>query len=568
LFTVAAFLNPGHCPRLQKGHTLQEAFYVMSKNRLPELPVVNEENQVVATVDLFRLVKYLLQFVRAELPIPEDCYQNTMNTIGENEPLHNAAYFPVDRLVVASSGRLRGLLRRADVIRGLMREIEVLRFALDELNLGIAVLSPTGDLLYANRVFRDVAGMEGTDGGLTLIQEVISGVPPFADAERPPVQRYTHRNGTPYLTEYYPVTSGTRRLGTLVKLSPVAQYATFSECFPQAQAEGRDTAQEIQEVFPDVVIKSAKMKEVVGLALKAARAVSSVLITGETGVGKEVIAEIIHRMGSRAHKPLVKVNCAAIPDNLLEAELFGYEKGAFTGAAREGKSGLIEAAHGGTLFLDEITELPLRLQAKLLRFLQNGEFYKLGSARPHRADVRVIAASNCCNISQLTEEGAFRRDLYYRLCVIPLYVPPLRERPEDIIPLALHFLHKYTRAYNVAKKFSPAVLSALQRYPWPGNVRELQHLVERLVIITDDPVIEIGHLPSEFRQSAQSGQKIQITVRELLPLREAYQILEQELLRHALRTRRSARQIAKELGVDHSTVLRKINRLAACTPGG
>lgn len=562
MFTVSKLLNFGRCPRVQKDQSLQDAFCLMSKHRLTQIPVVDEGQRVVATVDLFQVVRYLLQFVPEKQPIPDSCYQDTVTTIHESEPLYNAAYFPVDRVVVTPSGKLRGVLTRAEVIRALMREIEVLRFAMDQVNLGFAVFSTTGDLIYANQLFHRMVDPDGTRPGGVPLAHLVSSIPTPENMKDSPTRHLYRWNGYYYSLEYYPIKPGTRLLGVLLKVSVEPEEAREETCAPLEPHAPSDAAREVHEVFHDVVIKSAAMKQVLDLALKAARTSSSVLLTGETGVGKEVVAEIIHRLGTRSSQPLVKLNCAAIPDTLLEAELFGYQRGAFTGAAREGKTGLIEEASGGTLFLDEITELPLRLQAKLLRFLEHGEYYKIGGTKPHRVDVRIIAATNR-DIRSLIEQQAFREDLYYRLCVIPIHIPPLREREEDIVPLALHFLRKFSQMYNVTKKFSPAALSVLQRYHWPGNVRELQHLVERLVIITEGPVIEEQSLPAALTQRARPAEKIQIVVRELLPLKEAYQILEQKLLQHALRTFGSAREIAKELGVDHSTILRKINRYKA-----
>ncbi|NHM25771.1 sigma 54-interacting transcriptional regulator [Desulfofundulus sp. TPOSR] len=564
MFPVKNFINHAHCPYVTEEQSLRQALCLMSKYRLPEIPVVNNEREIVATLDLFNVANYLLQFVSGDASIPQSCFQNSVNTIEKHEIIHNAAYFPVDRIVVTSSGKLGGMLTRANVISALMREIEVLRFALDQLNAGAAVFSAQGDLLYANLFFQQAMGF-GDSGSVTIsLKNVTSTIPASSSCEKIPVRRQYRNNGSSFILEYYPINLSTRHLGTLVILLPDYQSELANHIIEHPEQENR-----VREIFPDIIIVDSNMKHVLDLALKAAQTTSSVLITGETGVGKEIVAEIIHRMGPRAHKPLIKVNCAAIPETLLESELFGYERGAFTGAAKEGKIGLIEAANGGTLFLDEITELPLQLQTKLLRFLQSKEFYKLGGTKANYVDVRVIAASNR-NLKHLIDEGTFRQDLYYRLCVIPINIPPLRERPKDIVPLVLHFLQQYCRLYNKEKQFSPAALLALQRYGWPGNVRELQHLVEQLVILVGSNVIDVNHLPAQMQlsQEQETKEKVKVIVNELIPLKEAYEILERELLREALRTCKSARQIAKKLGVDHTTVLRKINRQKAINVHG
>ena len=222
---------------------------------------------------------------------------------------------------------------------------------------------------------------------------------------------------------------------------------------------------------------------------------STVLIVGETGTGKELIARAVHNVSSRCGRPFIKLNCAAIPLNLLESELFGHERGAFTGAVTQ-RIGRFEAAHSGTLFLDEVGDIPLSLQAKLLRVLQEQEFERLGSTYTRRVDVRVVAATNQ-DIATLASEKRFRMDLYYRLNVFPIALPPLRQRPEDIPMLIAHFVEKYsTRMSKQILSVPEDGLDALARYPWPGNIRELQNFIERAVILTNGDVLHIPPLPS------------------------------------------------------------------------
>jgi Nif-specific regulatory protein len=237
---------------------------------------------------------------------------------------------------------------------------------------------------------------------------------------------------------------------------------------------------------------SAAIADAQELIRKVAPTKASVLLLGESGTGKTLVARIIHELSSRARCSFVKVNCAALPDHLLESELFGYEKGAFTGAS-DSKIGRVEEADGGTIFLDEIGELPMALQAKLLRFLQEREFERLGSTKTRKVDVRIIAATNR-ELSEAVSEGSFREDLYYRLHVFPIRVPPLRERKEDIIPLISFFCEKIGREYGWLQRFSASALDAASRYSWPGNVREMENLVERLAIIFNDRTIDVEDL--------------------------------------------------------------------------
>jgi Nif-specific regulatory protein len=234
---------------------------------------------------------------------------------------------------------------------------------------------------------------------------------------------------------------------------------------------------------------SPTMFEAQQLIRKVAPTKASVLLLGESGTGKTLVARIIHELSSRARSSFIKVNCAALPDNLLESELFGYEKGAFTGAV-ESKAGRVEEADGGSIFLDEIGELPMPLQVKLLRFLQDREFERLGSTKTRKVDVRIIAATNR-DLSAAVADGSFREDLYYRLDVFPIRVPPLRERREDIVPLVSFFCDKISREYGSSLQFTNSALDAFARYSWPGNVREMENLVERLAIIFDEATIDL-----------------------------------------------------------------------------
>jgi len=243
---------------------------------------------------------------------------------------------------------------------------------------------------------------------------------------------------------------------------------------------------------------SSPMQEIFNLARRIAPADVNVLITGETGTGKELMARAIHQMGSRAGGPLVAFSCANLPDTLIEDELFGHEKGAFTGAFL-GRQGRIEAANHGSLFLDEVGDLPIGLQPKLLRVLQERSFERLGSNRNIEVDVRLISATNQ-KLSELVKQGKYREDLYYRLNVVEVHLPPLRERRDDISLLAHHFLQKYARVFKKnVKRFSPSVLAAFDQYDWPGNVRELENVIQRAIVLSEGQTLEPSSLPVAFR---------------------------------------------------------------------
>ncbi|MCL6639019.1 MAG: sigma 54-interacting transcriptional regulator [Firmicutes bacterium] len=307
-----------------------------------------------------------------------------------------------------------------------------------------------------------------------------------------------------------------------------------------------------------VIAESKEMLKVLQLAVRAAQVDSTVLITGESGVGKEVVARIIHNAGERAKQGnLIQINCGAIPENLLEAELFGYEPGAFTGCRKQGKMGLFELANKGTVLLDEIAEMPLNLQVKLLRFLQEQEVYRLGGTKPIKLDVRVIAATNK-DLWACVQQGLFREDLFYRVNVIPIAVPPLRQRREDIVPLTLHFLKEYKARYGVEKRLEPKALAALEDYPWPGNVRELENFIERLGALYEDNLLSAENVVEQLYRSEKRLPPV--TVNHLIPLKDAQEIVEKELLSMALSRCKTTRRAADALGIAHSSVVRKAAR--------
>ena len=295
------------------------------------------------------------------------------------------------------------------------------------------------------------------------------------------------------------------------------------------------TLRKAQEVRHQLVGESAALRGALDAVKRAAPTTATVLITGESGVGKELVARAIHRNSLRSRERFVQVNCAAIPDDLIESELFGHEKGSFTGAT-EKQVGKFEQADKGTIFLDEVGDMSLKTQAKVLRVLQEGEVERLGSARTTKVDVRVIAATNK-NLEEEVERGNFREDLYFRLNVIPIHVPPLRERPEDIPALVRHFLDLSARENNLRpKRVSEGAVAALQRFRWRGNIRELRNTIERLVIMTPGDTIEVGDLPSMVRVDAGGGTRAPETESAAVAtLREHKEVAERAFLVQKLR---------------------------------
>ena len=335
---------------------------------------------------------------------------------------------------------------------------------------------------------------------------------------------------------------------------------TFS---PQAIARGKSAKLEyVQDSAVDIIAESAAVRQVMQDSIRVAHYDVPVLLLGESGTGKEIFASIIHSSGPRRFEPYVTLNCSAISPSLLEAELFGYEPGSFTGASSKGKQGFFEFASNGTIFLDEIGDMPLESQAKILRVLQNGEFYKVGGVEPIKTNARIVAATNR-NLKEMVEQGLFRRDLYYRLNVIPITMPALRDRKEDIAPLLLHFLYVFNQNYGTNKRFSDDLIDLLTEYNWPGNVRELKNLVRRLIIMSVDDLLTPSHFYRIWSEELALDQPEEpaadgVTVNGLPQMTQAVADVERTLVERALEKGGSTRRAAELLGVSQSTVMRKI----------
>lgn len=316
--------------------------------------------------------------------------------------------------------------------------------------------------------------------------------------------------------------------------------------------EHRPTRQDTRP--EDFIYHSKAMEDVVDSARKVGNLSAPCLLLGESGCGKSLLAKFIHANSDRSEKPFVVVNCAAIPEQLFESELFGHVKGAFSGATQT-RGGLFAKAKGGTLFLDEISELPLPMQAKLLHAVQEMEYRPVGSSQTVQADVRILAASNR-NLIRMAEDGAFRQDLFFRLNVFDITIPPLRDRRDDLIPLIFYFLNHYGKKHGKGKHLSPAVQSILMQHAWPGNVRELAHLVERLVVTAEDETITVDHLPTTLYKNTP-------TIPDAASdgsLDETLVAVERKLILDAKALHGSSRKVATALGISQSRATRLIRK--------
>ncbi|MBT2686745.1 sigma 54-interacting transcriptional regulator [Bacillus sp. ISL-47] len=366
-------------------------------------------------------------------------------------------------------------------------------------------------------------------------------------------------NGKTVLATAKPVYDDEGKLYRIVTNSrDISELAEMKRKLLESQSIQQEIQPVIQHTIGDkrFITQSANMISALRLAEKIAPLDSSVFIHGESGVGKGVLARMIHEHSPRKAKPFIQVNCGAIPESLIESELFGYEAGAFTGANKRGKAGMVEMADGGTLFLDEIGEMPLELQVKILHLVQDKTYKKVGGTAEKRVDIRIISATNK-DLLQMIEEKTFRQDLYYRLHVVPLRIPPLRDRKQDILLLTDYFLDQFNRKYGQYVELDLNAKLLIQLQEWRGNVRELENFIEQIVVTAQKQMINVEDLPLAMNQHTHHEFNSRT---HLMPLKQAVEETEKQILSYALTKYRSTRKIAKALGVNQTTIMRKLHK--------
>ena len=380
--------------------------------------------------------------------------------------------------------------QKYDVVKEINKELDAIIEALDD---GIVVADRNGFILKANHAYQQMTGITAEEFVGKHVRELIKqgyigrSVTEMVVERNSPVTIVDIRNNKELLLTGNPVYNDKGELVRVVTaIRDVTQLNSLKEQLAETEEIKNRYYLELehlrsQQPFRKIITNNPEMRQKLDLAFHVAHVDSTVLILGESGVGKELIAQLIHRASKRSTGPFIKINCGAIPTNLLESEFFGYEPGAFTGALKEGKPGLFELAQGGTLFLDEIGEIPLDLQVKILRTLQDKVITRVGGKTNISLDVRIVAATNR-DLKKMMQENTFREDLYYRLNVVPMVLPPLRNRKEDILPLINDFLAKFKLQYGYQKWIHPDVMERLLNYDWPGNIRELENTIERLVV--------------------------------------------------------------------------------------
>ncbi|WP_134698765.1 sigma-54-dependent Fis family transcriptional regulator [Ammoniphilus sp. YIM 78166] len=455
------------------------------------------------------------------------------------------------------------MISHSDHVADLKQELEAIMNLIGEL---VTITDGKGQVLRVNAACEKVMGVKEWDfvgqPASVLEDRMIvdqSSTKKVLKEQRPVTVVQTTKSGRRLIVNGYPIYNETGNLVKVINISKdITEEDKLSKQLEESKRLVRQYEEELsrvrQEGKEQIVVKSKAMEEIYDLAYRIADVDSTVLILGESGVGKEVLARNIHQHSSRHKEPFMKINCGAIPENLMESELFGYVKGTFTGGNKDGKTGMIVSAHKGTFFLDEIGELPLHLQVKLLQVLQEKRVTPLGSTASIEVDVRFIAATNR-NLENMVKNGQFREDLFYRLNVIPMTIPSLRERKEDIPFLIDHFLLLYNSKYGKSVVMDQGAMEICVHYPWNGNVRELQNVVERLVVTSPQEFITDRDMPNNMKQlQPWSREKASVS------LKEAVEDYEKGLLLDMLKQCRTMREAGQKLGVDISTISRKIKK--------
>ncbi|MCX8083665.1 MAG: sigma 54-interacting transcriptional regulator [Calditerrivibrio sp.] len=444
-----------------------------------------------------------------------------------------------------------------------MREEELtfdqMKIILDNLYNGVYLADGEGNTIYVNKTFEEMSGIPFKELQGRNLYDLVYKYKYFTGSatlivlqtKREATATYRTITNKNFLVKGKPVFDQNNTIKYVVNTIWDLTNIIYNNVIDH------DTVKNFKLNQNNLISSNKKMNDIIDIAVKIAPTDCTVLLTGETGVGKSLIAEVIHNLSNRKDAPFVKINCGAIPENLLESELFGYEPGAFTGANPKGKKGLIETANNGTLFLDEISELPYSLQSKLLTFLQDKEFIKVGGHKPIKANVRIISASNS-DLYKLTKEGKFREDLFYRLNVVSLNLPALRERKEDIPLLTNFFVEKYNIKYNFNKKISNEVIEYFCQTPWEGNIRELENTIERLILLSKTELITMNDLKNINFTNILSKMENKNSLKETLDA------LEKQILLNEKNSGKTTREIAKALGISQSKVVRLFKKHNIC----
>ena len=449
-----------------------------------------------------------------------------------------------------------------DMLEGfLAHNLEMLKILADDQHVGVWINSGDGEILYASSAVKEQYGVDPEQlighNATELVEMGLAssqGLPETLRTQEISKAVCTTQIGRKVAITCYPFFRENGKLWRVIGISRNMEDSEGTRKEEEFEEESSSRIRIEEKLKEPFIAVSSQMRTIMDSLERLGQSDATVMIRGESGVGKDGIAYRLHKFSRRAEQPYIVINCATIPENLIESELFGYEKGAFTNATSS-KMGLFEVANHGTIFLDEVGDMPLAVQVKLLRCIQNRQILRVGGKKMINLDVRFITATNQ-PVEEMVAAGKFREDLYYRLNVIKLVIPPLRERYQDIMPLARHFLGKFNKKYSTDKQFSKAVQRIFHAYSWPGNVRELENTVEHAVALCPYAIIGPQFVPQyitdALKREGEGG--------ELMTLKEATEACEKKLLTEAMLRYPSSRKAAQVLGCDQTTVLRKLKK--------
>jgi PAS domain S-box-containing protein len=455
----------------------------------------------------------------------------------------------------------------ANKIKELQQKIEFFERILDNIRNGVMITDPEGRIIFFSEAYGNFLGIDPQKTLGKNCQEVVenSRMHIVAETGIPEINQPHRVKGKDMVVQRIPIKKGGKVIAVygqvmfedVQDVQDLAKKLTLLESKVELYEKELENLRASKYTFRNIIGKSGTMVELKKMALKAAKTNAPVLIVGESGTGKELFAHAVHHASQRRPFPFVRLNCAAIPKDLLEAELFGYEPGAFTGAGGKGKPGKFELAQGGTIFLDEIGDLPLSMQPKLLRVIEEKEIERLGSTRLRYSDFRLITATHA-NLEKRVEKGQFRKDLFYRLNVIPLMIPPLRERREDIPLLTEHLIQRLNAELGMnVIRIQTQALECFRRYHWPGNVRELTNILERVMYSMDEDTIKGDHLPIFLQTLGRGAEKI-----ASVSLRKMRQDMEKEVILQAIRLAKNNKNRASQLlGIHRTALYKKLKKL-------
>lgn len=452
-------------------------------------------------------------------------------------------------------------LNNSDKMKELIDQIEIFETAFESSYDGIHILDSTGQTLYINKACERIEGITYEDARKLNIRDLVkqgiyseSVTLKVLETKAASTIIQKVKNGNTVLATGTPIYKN----GKIDKVIVNSRDITELNFLKQALSEKEVLTEKYQEELrllrlerlkdSGIIAKSANMQKIENLGALVSKVDSTVLISGESGVGKGIISKYIHNKSNRREGPFIKIDCSAIPENLFESEVFGYDKGAFTGAEKTGKIGLLELANGGTVFLDEIGDMPLHLQPKLLRAIQDREIVRVGGKDVEQIDVRFIAATNR-DLEKMVSEKKFREDLFYRLNVVPIFIPPLRERKDDIIPLIQDITQKINTRYGMSKSISDGAIQIMLQYEWPGNIRELENIIERIIVTEESDITLLKSIISVKNQDIQA-----------LNYRLKLEEYDKMVLLKCIKEEGSVLKAAEKLGIDATTIRRKLHK--------